>query len=200
MVGVRAKGRAGGLLLVTLRTQGTIIPSDESIRSAGKAGIRPAWKAGARVSSLGREEEAGKAEASKTGKAEAGKKAGARRLGWVACLTLEAWLRGGEGRENVCKGVGGQGRHAVRGEKNLRGRENATGTPILGLPPVPTSVRAFFISAVCVFRGGPHDFTHGSMVGIVPPMEPAIKITGRGRGQEGGVRGGRGHGACRHSC
>ena len=48
------------------------------------------------------------------------------------------------------------------------------------------------------------------MVGIVPPMEPAIKITGRGRGQEGGVRGVRGlnqhtgvkpvHGACRHSC
>jgi hypothetical protein len=136
------------LLLATLHTQGTIIPSDESIRSAGnKASIRPAGKAGARVSSLGRGGEAGKAEASKTGKAEDGK-TGARRLGWVACLTLEAWLRGGEGRENMCKGVGGQGRHAVRGEKNLRGRENATGTPILRLPPVPTSVRAFFISAV----------------------------------------------------
>ena len=137
-----------GLAPVTLRTQGTIIPSDRSIRSAGKAGIRPVGKAGARVSSLGGEGEAGKAEASKTGKAEAGKKAGARRLGWVACLTLEAWLRGGEGRENMCKGVGEQGRQAVRGEKNLRGREYATGTPILGLPPVPTSVRAFFISAV----------------------------------------------------
>jgi hypothetical protein len=102
---------------------------------------------GARVSSLGREGEAGKTEASKTGKAEAGK-AGTRRLGWVVCLTLETWLRGGEGGENMYKGVGGQGRHAVRGEKKLRGREYATGTPILGLPPVPTSVRAFFISAV----------------------------------------------------
>ena len=129
MVGVRAKGRAGGLLLVTLRTQGTIIPSDRSIRSAGKVGIRPVGKAGARVSSLGREGEAGKAEASKTGKAEAeasktGKaeagNAGAQRVGWVACLTLEAWLRGGECGENMCKGVGGQGRHAVRGEKKLK--------------------------------------------------------------------------------
>ena len=132
---------------VTLRTQGTIMSSDRSIRTAGKAGIRPVGKAGARVSSLGREGEAGKAEASKTGKAEAGN-AGVRRVGWVACLTLETWLRGGEGGENVCKGVGGQRRHAVKGEKKLRGREYSTGTPILGLPPVPTSVRAFFISTV----------------------------------------------------
>jgi hypothetical protein len=136
-----------GLAPVTLRTQGTIMSSDRSIRTAGKAGIRPVGKAGARVSSLGGEGEAGKAEASKTGKAEAGN-AGVRRVGWVACLTLETWLRGGGGRENVCKGVGGQGRHAVKGEKKLRGRENPTGTPILGLPPVPTSVRALFISGV----------------------------------------------------
>ena len=112
-----------GLAPVTLRTQGTIIPSDRSIRSAGKAGIRPVGKAGARVSSLGRDGEAGKAEASKTGKAEAeasktgkveGGNAGARECGeenvgrrmWVACLTLETWLRGGECGENVCKGVG----------------------------------------------------------------------------------------------
>jgi hypothetical protein len=107
--------KEGELSPVTLRTQGTIIPSDRSIRSAGKAGIRPVGKAGARVSSLGRGGEAGKAEASKTGKAEAeasktGKaeagNAGAQRVGWVACLTLEAWLRGGGGRENVCKGEG----------------------------------------------------------------------------------------------
>jgi hypothetical protein len=108
--------KTDGLSPVTLRTQGTIIPSDRSMRFAGKAGIRPVGKAGARVSSLGREGEAGKAEASKTGKAEAeasktGKaevgNAGAQRVGWVACLTLEAWLRGGECGENMCKGVGG---------------------------------------------------------------------------------------------
>ncbi len=77
------------LVPVTLRTQGTSNPSDRSIRSAGKAGIRPVGKAGARVSSLGREGEADKAEASKTGKAEAGN-AEVRKVGWVACLTLEA--------------------------------------------------------------------------------------------------------------
>ena len=47
-----------GLLPVTLRTQGTIMSSDRSIRTAGKAGIRPVGKAGARVSSLGGEGEA----------------------------------------------------------------------------------------------------------------------------------------------
>ena len=93
---------------VTLRTQGTIIPSDRSIRSAGKAGIRPVGKAGARVSSLGREGEAGKAEASKTGKAEAGN-AGVRRVGWVACLTLEAWLRGEEVGKMYVRGLEDKG-------------------------------------------------------------------------------------------
>ena len=77
----------GGWLPVTLRTQGTINPSDKSIRSAEKAGIRPGGMTGARVSSLSREGEAGKA--------------GARRLEWVACLTLEAWLGGGESRETL---------------------------------------------------------------------------------------------------
>jgi hypothetical protein len=98
-----------GLPPVTLRTQGTIIPSDRSIRSGEKAG--------ARVSSLGRQGETGKAEASKAGKAEAGK-AGARRLGRAACLTLEAWLRGGEVGKICVKGCEDKGDTRRGEEKN----------------------------------------------------------------------------------
>ena len=36
---------------------------------------------------------------------------------------------------------------------------------------------------------GPHYIACASMVGVIPPMEPAIKFTGRGGRQEGGVRG-----------
>ena len=70
--------------------------------------------------------------------------------------------------------------------------------------PALTSVHSGSVGLI-----GPHDIAFASMVGVIPPMEPAIKITGRGGREEGGVRGLVGwnrhtgvkplHGACRHS-
>ena len=69
-------------------------------------------------------------------------------LGGVAGLSLIAWLLGGGVK--LGKGCVRQGRHARdKGEKNLeRGRVKLTGTPTLGLPPVPSGVAAFFWYAV----------------------------------------------------
>ena len=69
-------------------------------------------------------------------------------LGEVSGLSLIAWLLGG-GLE-LGKGKVRQGRHARdNGRKNLeRGRVKLTGTPTLGLPPVPSGVAAFFWYAV----------------------------------------------------
>ena len=69
-------------------------------------------------------------------------------LGGVGGLSLIAWLLGGGLELDIC-GVR-QGRHARgNGEKNLeRGRVKLTGTPTLGLPPVPSGDVAFFWYAV----------------------------------------------------
>ena len=67
-------------------------------------------------------------------------------LGGVAGLSLIAWLLGG-GLELDKGGVEvRQGRHARdKGENNLeRRRVKLTGTPTLGLPPVPSGDAALF--------------------------------------------------------
>ena len=66
----------------------------------------------------------------------------------VSGLSLIAWLLGGGLK--LGKGCVRQGRHVRdNGEKNLeRGRVKRTGTPTLGLPPVPSGDAAFFWYAV----------------------------------------------------
>ena len=66
-------------------------------------------------------------------------------------LSLIAWLLGGGGLELDKGGVEvRQGRQARdKGENNLeRGRVKLTGTPMLGLPPVPSGDAAFVWYAV----------------------------------------------------
>ena len=71
-------------------------------------------------------------------------------LGEVSGLSLIAWLLGGGLELDKGSVEVRQGRHARdNGEKNLeRGRVKLTGTPTLGLPPVPSGDAAFFWYAV----------------------------------------------------
>ncbi len=111
---------------------------------------------------------------------------------------LEARLEGG----GVCglwvgKGAG-EGRQDTQDIEKGKGLKNegpciCTGTPTLGLPPVISGPVALFMACVAVRCICPHDFARRSIVGVVPPMQPTVELTGsRGRAY-GGVLGGNRH-------
>jgi hypothetical protein len=62
-----------------------------------------------------------------------------------------------------------------------------TGTPILGLPPVPSGDCAF-----CLVRGvlgiGAHHIARYPIMGVIEPMKPTLEGSGPGGGEEVRVR------------
>ena len=106
-------------------------------------------------------------------------------LGELAGPSLIAWLLG-DGLELDKGGVEvRQGRQARdKGENNLeRGRVKLTGTPMLGLPPVPSGDAAFFWYAV--YSGLARITLHvaPSWVYIIP-MKPTVEGSGPGRREQ----------------
>jgi hypothetical protein len=86
----------------------------------------------------------------------------------------------------------GDGSHGIQtrcnGAKNLEwGRVKCTGTPMLGLPPVPSGDVAFFLVRG-VLRIGAHYVARDPIMGIVKPMKPAVEGAGPGRREQGDVR------------
>ncbi len=84
------------------------------------------------------------------------------------------------------------GRHGIHtrcnGTKNLdRGRVKCTGTPMLGLPPVPSGDDALFWYEV--YSGSARIMLHVTPVmGSVEPMMPAVERAMSGRREQGDVR------------
>jgi hypothetical protein len=67
-----------------------------------------------------------------------------------------------------------------KGLKNLeRGRVKVTGTPMLGLPPVPSGDCAFFwyevYSGLCAYH-----IARCPIMGVVEPMKPTVEGAGSG--------------------
>ena len=86
----------------------------------------------------------------------------------------------------------GDGRHGIQtrcnGAKNLeRGRVKCTGTPMLGLPPVPSGDVALFLVRG-VLGIGAHNVARDPIMGNVEPMKPAVEGAKPGRREQGDVR------------
>ncbi len=88
-----------------------------------------------------------------------------------------------------------QGRHARdKGEKNLeRGRVKLTGTPTLGLPPVPSGDAAFSLVRG-VLQIGAHDIARCSVMGIIIATHEANNRRDGVGPKRAARRGSRGHG------
>ncbi len=81
-------------------------------------------------------------------------------------------------------------RHGIHtrcnGAKHLdQGRVKCTGTPMLGLPPVPSGDVAFFGTRCTI---GAHIVTRDPVMGNVEPMKPALERARPGRREQGDVR------------